>query len=149
MKIDHQNKRNVCLELDTYPNVYYMKKWWLEHIFTGKDGKKYKFRGWITTNALHKEDFPETLEGTFWVSKVKENGISSKGIIYTDGYFDIGFGEKGNFVISDGVFPFYDNIESHEQILETMKRALEYDRLEARIEDCLVLDKTYIEEIRT
>lgn len=157
MFIHHRNGQNVVQWLDQYPEVYYMKKWWLEYAFQDAQGRNLQFRGWINTCALNRHDFPETLEGTFWVSKVEENGFLRNGDIGMNGNFDIGFGEENNHVIGS-VYPVYlsegvnfaasPSREGAEMILKALTPVPRFERFEARIEDCLVLSKTYIDEVR-
>jgi hypothetical protein len=159
MRIDHENKQNVVKFVNASTAVtakYFMKKWWLEHNFKDKFGNDLQFRGWINTVALDLDDFPETLSGSFWASKVEENGRLKDGTVGMLGHFDIGFGEDDNYVFGS-VYPVYlsksinysnnPSREKAELILEACKPLEMYDRFEARIEDCLVLSSTYVDTI--
>lgn len=154
LTINHVNGKNCNISKE-YPKVYYMKKWWLEHKFLNEEGKVIEFKGWINTIALSKEDFPEVLQGTFWASKVPENGYY-KGNIGMKGRFDIGFGEENNYIIGS-CYPSYllDDIdfqnnptrEKAELILKSNKPLPRFPYFQAKIEDCLIPEKSYITAI--
>lgn len=134
----------------------FMKKWWLEHIFQDEEGRNVEFRGWINTIAERKEDFPDTISGTFWASKDPETNGYYNGEVAMNGHFDIdGSTNKDDQFVFGSVYPIYLveglNLDGNfragaERIIEAQKPVEQYHRFEARIEDCLKLDGTYIIE---
>lgn len=139
MKIHFKNGKPVNEILDTSPDQIYRKKWWLEYNFP--DGCQ--FRGWINTDALSEDDFPETITGTFWACRDKETG--------QHGYFDLGLGEDGNWVLGSVYLPEFNigeyempNPEVMERALRTLQPVKSFERFDTRIEDCLVPEKTYV-----
>lgn len=127
----------------------FIKKWWLEHEFLVK-GQRVKFCGWINTTAERKEDFPDMLYGTFWASKNPEtDGVGMRGRFHLDG------DESDNDgYVYGSVYPvsLLDGLSSLEMLdRETAARLLlatspmeAFPRFEARIEDCVDEDSTYI-----
>lgn len=151
-RIHHKKGHNVYEELEEYPDVFYMKKWWIEHKFKGDNGEDLIFKGWINTNALSKEDFPETLEGTYWVESEYYNG----GIGH-NGHFDIGFGEKDNYVLGsvsydiDSIdFSKYSDRQKAELFVKYLDKKIDflYPRIDGKLENDIVLRKTYIDTVR-
>lgn len=151
--IDHKNEQNVNIHLD-YNEIenefYFIKKWWLKHTFKDKNGNDLEFRGWINTVALDERDFPDMLEGIFW-AKSDETTIYN-GEQMMEGYFDIGFGEDENYVLGH-VYPVYlesgidyNNISRSnvDSILSANEPLLTFPYFEAKIENCLDLEMTYI-----
>lgn len=119
----------------------YLKKWWLET--TLPDGRR--FWGFINTEAHDPKDFPETITGTFWTKKSKNEQAPR-------GYFELGdkvYDE--NFTIGN-VYP-KEKIKRAETLVDTqrflkqMEPLNEWERIELKIEDCLNLDKTYIMKV--
>lgn len=126
----------------------YMKKWWIEHTF--EDGKI--FRGWLNTTADKKEDFPEVLHGTFCAWR---DEIGFHGHFVLDGQTEQEAIEKFQYVCSAGVLPkpvpigTY-NAQSREGaeaiwINNQVIDGYQFPRFDARIEDCLKLESTYID----
>ena len=153
IRIDHENGENVNICLDdneTENEFYFIKKWWINHTFKDKNGNDLEFRGWINTVALDERDFPDMLEGTFW-AKSDETTIQN-GEQMMEGYFDIGFGEDGNYVLGN-VYPVYlesgidyNNLSrsNTNSILSANEPLSPFPYFEAKIEDCLDLEMTYI-----
>lgn len=130
----------------------FMKKWWLEHTFQ-VDGHRVEFRGWINTTAERKEDFPEMVYGTFWARQNPAlDGDGMRGMFLLDGEKS----DEGNYVFGS-VYPVYleDGIvfdgsgsrENADRILQANEPLAAYPRFEARIEDCVKIDGTYIVEL--
>ena len=148
MLIHHENKTNVFKKLEVADSLF-MKKWWLEHTFKDSKGRNLQFRGWINTKAISEEDFPEQIEGNFWVSKCEKD---SKGTYRINGHFDIGFGEQDNYVFGS-VYPIENinyselNREKAMSILKALEPLDYFDKFEARIEDCLKLNSTYVDKV--
>ena len=155
-KIDHERGRNVLKTID-YAEVegYYTKKWWLEKTFKDNEGREVQFRGWINTHALDERDFPDTLEGTFWLEACHDpNDRKIYGEACFSGCFDFGFGEDNNFVFGN-VYPIYLekgvnwNSQTRAGAENTLRAnnavdSMTWNRVEGKIEDCLVPSKTYI-----
>ena len=129
----------------------FMKKWWLEHTFQ-VDGHRVQFRGWINTVAKRKEDFPDMLYGSFWARKDPAlDGDGMSGRFRLDGRES----DEGNYVFGS-VYPVYleDGIrfdgacgrENADLILRANEPLVSYPKFEARIEDCIKKDGTYIDE---
>lgn len=126
----------------------YMKKWWIEHTF--EDGKI--FRGWLNTTTDRKEDFPDVLHGTFCAWR-DEKGFHGHFVL--DGQTEQEAKEKSQYVFSAGVLPKplpvnFCNTYSREgadAILENNRpiEGYQFPRFDARIEDCLKLESTYID----
>lgn len=128
-----------------------MKKWWLEHTFL-VESRRVEFRGWINTTAQRKEDFPDMLYGTFWASKNPEtDGDGMRGCFRLDGDAS----DEGNFVFGS-VYPVYleDGIvfdggcgrENADRIIQANEPLEAFPKFEARIEDCVKTEYTYIDE---
>ena len=126
----------------------YMKKWWIEYNF--EDGKI--FRGWLNTISDKKEDFPNELHGVFCAWR---DDVGLHGYFVLDGQTEEEAIAKGQYVVSAGVLPKqcsvdYRNIKSRAEadaILNNCRpiEGYQFPRFDARIEDCLKLDKTYID----
>lgn len=67
---------------------------------------------------------------------------------YTNCCFDVGFGEKDNFVITQGVYPVYNDVKNYHDIIKSTEPVKEFERMDLKLEDCIIPDKSYIEEIR-
>ena len=125
-----------------------IERWWLGHQCE-MDGHKVEFRGWINTIAERKEDFPEMIKGSFWAQKNSgERGMH--------GYFHLDDGSEGKYnFVCGAVYPIYLkegicgvlNREDAEKIVHANEPLEGYPRFDARIEDCINLDLTYIQEI--
>jgi hypothetical protein len=116
-----------------------MKKWWLE--FSTPDGREWS--GWINTMANAEEDFPETIKGTFWTEKVRDVGCY--------GNFKLEDGTEGYVICNKMCRPMkVGNINSFstagwEAYFASRESLPEWERFDMRIEDCLVLSKTYVD----
>ena len=130
----------------------FMKKWWLEHEFL-VEGQRVEFHGWINTTAERKEDFPDMLYGTFWASKNPEtDGDGMRGMFHLDGDES----EEDGYVFGS-VYPVYlldgfsiDKIldrETADRLVQATSPMEAFPRFEARIEDCVDKDYTYIETL--
>lgn len=130
----------------------FMKKWWLEHTFQ-VDGHRVQFRGWINTTAERKEDFPDMIYGSFWARQdptLDSDGMSGRFRLDGDE------SDEGNYVFGS-VYPVYleDGLvfggvrhrETADMILRANEPIAAYPKFEARIEDCVDLDGTYIVKI--
>ena len=128
-----------------------MKKWWLEHEFR-VDGHKGQFRGWINTTAERKEDFPDMIYGSFWARQGPAlDGDGMSGRFHLDGEES----DEGNYVFGS-VYPVYlaDSVrlngvrdrKTADLILMANEPLASYPKFEARIEDCVKIDGTYIVE---
>ena len=128
-----------------------MKKWWLEHEFR-VDGHKVQFRGWINTTAERKEDFPDMIYGSFWARQGPAlDGDGMSGRFHLDGEES----DEGNYVFGS-VYPVYraDSVrlngvrdrKTADLILMANEPLASYPKFEARIEDCVKIDGTYIVE---
>ena len=128
-----------------------MKKWWLDHEFR-VDGHKVQFRGWINTTAERKEDFPDMIYGSFWARQGPAlDGDGMSGRFHLDGEES----DEGNYVFGS-VYPVYlaDSVrlngvrdrKTADLILMANEPLASYPKFEARIEDCVKIDGTYIVE---
>ncbi len=124
----------------------YMKKWWIEHIFP--DGKI--FRGWLNTTADNKNDFPDKLHGTLCAWR---DEVGFHGYFVLDGQTEEEAKEKMQYLYSAGVLPkplpvHYGSLcrATAENILINNKVIEDYQfpRFDARIEDCVKPESTYI-----
>ena len=128
----------------------YIKKWEVEYVFS--DGKIY--RGFLNTFADNEEDFPKELHGSFcaWCD---EKGCH--GYFVLDGQTEQEAIENGQYVMTSGVCrkPVsvdYDNplavafrIGAENILLNNeVIRDFQFPRFDARIEDCLKTDGTYV-----
>lgn len=114
----------------------YMKKWWLE--FTLEDGRRWS--GWINTKAQNKEDFPETIKGTFFTER-REDGCRGK-FILEDGTTDSVITCK----MSPKEYMPKDHGSSEASKFIDSEKSLEiWERIDMKIEDCLNLKKTYVD----
>jgi hypothetical protein len=118
----------------------FMKKWWLE--VNLPDGCRWA--GWINTVADSKNGLPESIFGTFWAEHLEgETG--------TRGRFDLGDGEEGNYVITawmkgPAYIPKNHSSEEAERYFKAERSLPHWQRIHGRIEECLVLSNTYIDE---
>lgn len=128
----------------------YIKKWKVEYVFS--DGKIY--RGFLNTFADNEKDFPKELHGSFcaWCD---EKGCH--GYFVLDGQTEQEAIENGQYVMTSGVrrkpvSVDYDNplavafrIGAENILLNNeVIRDFQFPRFDARIEDCLKTDGTYV-----
>lgn len=128
----------------------YMKKWWIEKILDPKEN--IIFKGWINTVHSKKEDIPEMITGTMYAYK---NDIGLYGRFELDNP-NLSENKDSNYVIGsaykvtnlDHIDPEYRryNREIIQSILDSTKPLKTFPRFDARLEDCIILEKTYVTE---
>jgi hypothetical protein len=118
-----------------------MKKWWLKK--TLADGRR--LAGWINTEAERKECFPEKICGKFWTERDAEG---------THGTFELDHDNKPDQYTF--VYVYTASVElnhkmftgkSTRQYFKSVSPLDTWERTGLRIENCLNLDKTYIDKI--
>ncbi len=134
--------------METRTPKRYAKKWWLETALP--NGKV--FKGWITTMAENVADFPDMLYGTFCAWK-DEEGLH--GHFLLDGQSEAAVKENRQYVVMSGIFnePIPQQVDrppmsryEADMILESIRPVnCLFERFDRRLENCIVLSKTYIE----
>lgn len=87
MKIHHKNKLNVNIIIPDDIS-YFQKKWYISKNLI-INNNKIKLKGFLLTNALCINDFPNKLGGNLHIIK-NENNLNA--------FFNLGFGECSNIV---------------------------------------------------
>ena len=124
---------------------FYMKKYHLQ--YTLPDGNIW--RGFINVDSNRKEDLPDIIKGSFWVSKDEKGWHGERILDEPEKYRENDLGVK--HVIITGVYhPERDYTSAPTSVQEASERFRyisnimeEYDsieRFEARIEDCQRID---------
>lgn len=116
----------------------FIKHWWLE--FTTEDGRRWS--GWINTLADSKEDFPETISGTFWTYRDE---------VGCHGEFKLDNGETG-FVVTAKMLPPEYKMKTYtpfeaDKAFESLQPIKQWERFDKKIEDCRVPEKDSIMEL--
>lgn len=115
----------------------FMKKWWLQ--FETQNGRRYA--GWINTTAENMESFPEKITGTFYILK-DETGCH--------GEFCLSSGETGYVVTAwmkpKAYQPLNHSSSECEKFFASETSLPTWERFDMKIEDCLCLEKTYIDQ---
>lgn len=123
----------------------FMKKWWLE--FTMPDGREWS--GFFNTFAENREDFPETIKGSFFSFRGEGRlGFGSYGLFILDGQTEEEAQENEQYVYGDmRPKPYYakaHNMAEAQRVFDSIQPLSSWERVERRIEDCFVPEKTYV-----
>lgn len=103
-----------------------------------EDGRR--FSGFINTQAEKESDFPVRITGTFWTEK------TDQGVF---GRYELDGGKLDrNYVIGALRPPKYVPLDASPTEMDKAFASTlslgSWERIERRIEDCLVLEKTYV-----
>lgn len=123
----------------------YMKKWWIA--FTMPDGREWS--GFFNTFAAKREDFPETIKGSFYSFKGEgKRGFGNYGLFILDGQTKEDAQRKEQYVYgSMRPKPYYakaDNMVEAQKVFESIQPLSSWEKVERRIEDCIVPEMTYV-----